>query len=199
MYGYKSILPLLLMALAGAGCSNRLIFAEKSSVAIAVGLAGTGLEPVSVQIGSKRAVGAVVPPTTTGEAASMISLFKVSLQDENGNINLRNGFAAGAAATTLAESPALMDRLFMTGTPALTAEAVPIKNSLMACAKALILPANATAANALVNDPGYLYRNKTVNGIPTNAAELGGSADNLQSLAALMKKNAPGVAECTAF
>jgi len=136
-----ALLPTLALLLLLPGCANRLTFVENANAGISAKLAGTPLEPVSVNVGVKRMAGAVVPPKGPDQdAAAMISVFEVEYKEEAQlEIRLRNGFASGAAAKELANKPIAVARLFNISQDA--------RNSLTGCLNGIAaLPADQESA-----------------------------------------------------
>jgi hypothetical protein len=113
---------LLVVATAGAGCSDSLFYGESTEFNFALHFNDNPQQPLEVNIGLKRHVGQVTPPVATeqnesgkaavGEAVSTLSGFRLRYQEEagsasplNNDLYIRTQFATGAAAAELAKNP----------------------------------------------------------------------------------------------
>ncbi len=116
---------MLLLALGGCETNNQIAFYERAQTAIAVGFspAATVPEPVELSVAYKREVYAVVPPTREAdadgvrEAKSLISNYDVRAGafwkgGKDDDLTISNGFATGAAAKKIAQSPGATLQLF---------------------------------------------------------------------------------------
>lgn len=121
----RSLSALLLFALAGCETDNQIAFYERAQTAIAVGFSPTATmpEPVELSVAYKREVYAIVPPTRDAdgdgvrEAKSLISNYDVKAGafwkgGEEDDLTISNGFATGAAAKKIAQSPGATLQLF---------------------------------------------------------------------------------------
>ena len=121
----RSLSVLLLFALAGCETDNQIAFYERAQTAIAVGFSpsATVPEPVELSVAYKREVYAVIPPVRDGdddgvrEAKSLISNYDVKAGafwkgGEDDDLTISNGFATGAAAKKIAQSPEATLQLF---------------------------------------------------------------------------------------
>ena len=101
-----------------SGCSNHLIFSERTSFNLAIDVNTDPAVPLKVNIGFDRTIVAMVPPrheTTTelgvgtvadDEAVSLISTFDLHYEDALpirifGDLSIKTGFASGQAAINL--------------------------------------------------------------------------------------------------
>jgi hypothetical protein len=119
----RSLSALLLFALAGCETDNQIAFYERAQTAIAVGFSpsATVPEPVELSVAYKREVYAVIPPVYdqngVREAKSLISNYDVKAGafwkgGEDDDLTISNGFATGAAAKKIAQSPEATLQLF---------------------------------------------------------------------------------------
>lgn len=115
----------LLLTLAGCATNNQIAFYERAQTAVAVGFSPsvTVPEPVEISVAYKREVYAVIPPARdvdgggVREAKSLISNYDVNAGSfwkggEGDDLTISNGFATGAAAKKIAQSPAATLQLF---------------------------------------------------------------------------------------
>ena len=120
---FRMLPVMLLPVLVGCETNNQIAFYERAQTAVAVGFspAATVPEPVELSVAYKREVYAVVPPVHdrngVREAKSLISNYDVRAGafwkgGEGDDLTISNGFATGAAAKKIAQSPGATLKLF---------------------------------------------------------------------------------------
>lgn len=122
----------IIMAAALNGCSDALVFGEKSGFNLAINVNDDPSTPIHVNAGFERKVGTVVPPlevtkddkghsAASGEAVSLFSGFQLKYDEPgiptpfSGKLTIRTQFASGLAAQDISNNQAMVAKV-VTGT-----------------------------------------------------------------------------------
>ncbi|MCB1815720.1 MAG: hypothetical protein KDK04_28970 [Candidatus Competibacteraceae bacterium] len=118
LYSYASILMYIAVCLVLSGCTNHLVFGERTGFNLGVSVNSEAAVPLEVNAGLRRSVFGMVPPrrtvedsngnpTADDEAVSLISGFGLKYDPDNsnalnGDLTILTRFASGIAAIKLA-------------------------------------------------------------------------------------------------
>lgn len=118
-----ALLPLMAVA-----CSDAMVYGERTSFDLAIGVNEAIALPVSVNAGFHRTAAGLIPPrggagedaggtaAPEGEAVSMISGFRLEHEDDpaaalGGKLTIKTQFASGAAAIDVSKEPRIAARI----------------------------------------------------------------------------------------
>ncbi|MBM3223664.1 MAG: hypothetical protein FJZ47_07690 [Candidatus Tectomicrobia bacterium] len=147
---------LVVLGILTSGCGqNALLFYEGTKVGFSAEYKPDSSQPLSTSLGYKRRIAAIVPPqeaasqqqqsasTPSGEALSLVSIFKVTAEG-TGGLAITNHFASGMAAREMTSTPQATRALAALFAPATIREVEP---SIQARREALAEPPAQLAAH----------------------------------------------------